>query len=202
MSRAMTGSITVTSNKRARSDEDHVLLRTIGVKLTRLRTATLPPMSRVNMVGALKEKYGSLPGLNTSSISAAEKGQRAISPYIMMCLANFFNKPLSWFFGNEILARERNIIFGSDNKYLLQIDLNHLKIGTVLSIVEQDTLSTGYYIIHTELDVTAVHIYKRLDNEIEVFDGISKTCMNVKEFEKWQSTMTKSSRVTHATFEL
>lgn len=200
----MTGTIIATNNKRPRSQKDYDLLKIIGKRISSLRSETIPPMNRVDMIEQLKEKYGDVPGFNTSSMSAAERGERALSAYTLVCIAKFFNKPLSWFYGDELLKRETTILFGTfakSNKHLLPVKLHTLPKDAVLSTTNtrQHTYTTGYYVIETEHDTTAVHIHKRLDNAVEVYDGICTINLDPTQFKAWQQDIKKSYRATHVT---
>ena len=191
-----------TSNKRPRSDKDIEYLRIIGGNVNQLRSGIVPLMTRVSMIDSLKQKYGRVPGFNTSSISAAEKGQRALSPYTMVCLAKYFNKPLSWFFGAELQKREKALLLGEDNKHILSMQLIDIPKGAVLSLVSYTHMTTGYYVIVNDDQETAVHIHIKLDNNIVLNDGFSPLALSTEEFTTWKRSIKKSSKVSHFTIEL
>lgn len=102
----------MTANKRSRSVEDMDMLRTIGRNIKTLRERkelTVP-----KLVHALKQKHGDISGFNVASITQAELGNRAPSPFRLVCIAEYFNVPVTKLMGDRVKSREQKLLCSSE----------------------------------------------------------------------------------------
>jgi transcriptional regulator with XRE-family HTH domain len=96
------------ANRRSRSPEDKELLVVIGRQIRILREAR--GLTIIEFVDDLKAQFGNVSGFNVASLTASEKGLRALSPYRLLCVAKYFDIPTTRLFGRDVLDRERECL--------------------------------------------------------------------------------------------